>query len=203
MVLRNHNLPAGNVFDKFASKNVLARRLVNNYLFAFDRHVGNLNPTNILEVGCGEGHIISHIVETMECNKISGIDISREIIRQASGNCTQGLFSCASAYNLPFQTNSFDLVICVEVLEHLFKPEAAMEEIGRVASDNILFSVPQEPIWRVVNVIRGAYLREWGNTPGHVQHWTKKEIVRLIEKRFRILEVTYPFPWTMVSCRIP
>ncbi len=177
--------------------------LVRNYFRAFDRHIGLMLPRNTLEVGCGEGYIMQHVIESSNFPKVVGVDISHKIIRLAKVNCEKGRFSCASAYSLPFQSKSFDFVLCVEVLEHLVLPEVALEEISRVASDFILFSVPQEPIWRMVNVTRGAYIRDLGNTPGHVQHWTRKSIVRLLEKHFKIVEISYPFPWTMISCRKP
>jgi hypothetical protein len=68
----------------------------------------------------------------------------------------------------------------------------------RVARRHVLLSVPREPLWRVLNVARGAYWRDWGNTPGHVQHWSRDEFVALVSRYFTLTRVVAPFPWTMV-----
>ena len=49
--------------------------------------------------------------------------------------------------------------------------------MARVARRWLLVSVPHEPLWRALNVARGAYLRELGNTPGHLNHWTRAAFV--------------------------
>jgi hypothetical protein len=53
-----------------------------------------------------------------------------------------------------------------------------------------------------VNVARGAYLRELGNTPGHVNHWSRRGFVELLGRFGEVLEVRSPFPWTMSLVRV-
>ena len=55
-------------------------------------------------------------------------------------------------------------------------PEATLAEMARVARRHLLVSVPREPLWRGLNMARGAYLRDLGNTPGHVNHWSKRGV---------------------------
>jgi len=61
--------------------------------------------------------------------------------------------------------------------------------------------VPREPIWRILNMARGKYWRALGNTPGHLQHWSRSGILGLLAEHFEIVEVRTPLPWTMVLCR--
>ena len=93
------------------------------------------------------------------------------------------------------------MVVCSEVLEHLEEPENALKKINEITADKgyILLSVPNEPIWRICNMARGKYLKQLGNTPGHIQHWSKRTFCKMLTKNnMRIIETKTPFPWTMV-----
>ena len=104
--------------------------------------------------------------------------------------------------SLPFADDEFDLVAAIEVLEHVPDPERTVAEMARVARGHLLVSVPHEPLWRLLNMARGAYLRELGNTPGHVNHFTKRSFVRLLGRHGEVREARSPFPWTMLLVRV-
>ncbi len=63
------------------------------------------------------------------------------------------------AENLPFADGEFELASAIEVLEHVPDPEHTLAEMARCAERHLLVSVPREPLWRVLNIARGAYLR--------------------------------------------
>jgi ubiquinone/menaquinone biosynthesis C-methylase UbiE len=107
------------------------------------------------------------------------------------------------AESLPFADNQFDLVAAIEALEHIPDPERTIAEMARVANGYLLVSVPREPLWRVLNVARGAYLRQLGNTPGHVNHFSKGSFLRLLERYGEVMQARSPFPWTMLLVRVP
>jgi hypothetical protein len=75
--------------------------------------------------------------------------------------------------------------------------------MARVASRYLLVSVPREPLWRGLNMARGAYLKDLGNTPGHVNHWTKGSFVELLGRHGEVTEVRSPLPWTMLLVQLP
>ena len=114
---------------------------------------------------------------------------------------TNARFITQSAYELGFADRSFDLVVGAEVMEHLEEPERALDEIERVSCGDVILSVPREPLWRILNLIRLSYLREWGNTPGHLQHWSTSTFHELVASRFEIVAVRRPLPWTMILAR--
>jgi 2-polyprenyl-3-methyl-5-hydroxy-6-metoxy-1,4-benzoquinol methylase len=98
---------------------------------------------------------------------------------------------------LPFQPDEFDVATAIEVVEHVPDPDATLRELARVARRRLIVSVPREPIWRLLNVARGAYLGDLGNTPGHVNHWSKVGFHSLLTRHGRVLEVRTPLPWTV------
>ena len=81
-------------------------------------------------------------------------------------------------------------------------PEATVAEMARVAARHLLVSVPREPLWRGLNMARGAYWRSLGNTPGHVNHWSKRSFVELMSRHGQVEEARSPFPWTMLLVRL-
>jgi hypothetical protein len=66
----------------------------------------------------------------------------------------------------------------------------------------VVVSVPREPIWCGLNMVRGKYFSKLGNTPGHIQHWSSSDFVNLVSKYFDVVEVKKPLPWTMLLCRV-
>jgi SAM-dependent methyltransferase len=125
--------------------------------------------------------------------------IDREI-EMAQSNIPFAKCIVASAYDLPFSNSEFDLVICCEVLEHLHDPDLALREIRRVTAKYCILSVPNEPIWRLLNMARGAYIPDLGNTPGHINHWTCKSFQLYVDRYFQILETIRPLPWVGLFC---
>jgi hypothetical protein len=95
----------------------------------------------------------------------------------------------------------FDLVLGIEVLEHVPDPTAALAELERVSRGRLILSVPREPIWRFANMARGKYLANLGNTPGHIQHWSRRSFAELVGSRLEVVRVSTPFPWTMIEAR--
>jgi len=61
--------------------------------------------------------------------------------------------------------------VCRYALHHFEDPGGVVAEMARVANGHLLVSVPREPLWRGLNMARGAYIKDLGNTPGHLNHW--------------------------------
>ena len=87
----------------------------------------------ILEVGCGEGRLATELLArgAKRPERFVATDVSLER-RDAAADAAID-FREASVYELPFERDAFDLVVCCEVLEHLEDPRRALREIGRVA----------------------------------------------------------------------
>ena len=189
---------AGNVYDKYGSRNPVARRLMDGFLGAM-RELYDARPDEtVVEIGCGEGELLSRLGAWRPARRRFGFDVRREILEQARRH--PGItVALQSAEALALADRSADVVIASEVLEHLQDPEAALREIARVARRRVILSVPREPIWRMLNIARLHYLAELGNTPGHVQHFSTHTFVDLVSRRLRVVAVRTPLPWTIVA----
>jgi 2-polyprenyl-3-methyl-5-hydroxy-6-metoxy-1,4-benzoquinol methylase len=195
-------VPTGNTFDKYGSTNPVVRRL----MAAFERDLGELftraAPESVLDVGCGEGVLTEQWASA--AGRVVGIDLddpklaAEWAIRSHPNLC----FQAVPPGDLPFENDSFDLAAAIEVLEHVPDPERTVAEMARVARRHLLVSVPHEPLWRILNVARGAYVRDLGNTPGHINHWSRRGFVELLARYGEVAEVRSPFPWTMVLVRV-
>lgn len=192
---------------KYTSGNPLARRLVTGFLRNFDDLVSAANPTNVFEVGCGEGFLSIRLAR--QGIHIRGFDIRQDAIATANDNASKSALSYllslshGDLYTLdpqPVDADPPDLLICCEVLEHLPDPNRALEILAATKARRFLLSVPREPIWRLLNVARGAYLAQFGNTPGHLNHWSRPSFLRLLSRHFRVDQFRCPLPWTMALC---
>jgi SAM-dependent methyltransferase len=192
----------GNVFDKYGTKHPLYRALVNGYFRTLDDLLSPVHAERVLEVGCGEGYVANWLEGRLKPKLSAALDLSPAMMRSAVARYQAVKFLTASAYRLPFLRLSFDMVFCMELLEHLASPHAALADIRRVARRWVLFSVPREPIWRVLNLARGSYWSSLGNTPGHLQHWTRAGFLRFLRQEFNVLRIRSPFPWTIALCSV-
>jgi len=189
--------PAGNYYDKYHTRNPVYRHLVRSFLETIRSFSRQLERPSVLEVGCGEGHLARYLGDGWTSGRIVAFDISAAVIRQAARLGGGPHFFVGSSYALPFPDKSFDMVIMCEVMEHLATPETALAEIARVARRRCLVSVPREPLWRVLNMARGAYWGSLGNTPGHVQWWSRRSFLALVRRYGTIRASAAPFPWTV------
>ncbi|CAB4586137.1 MAG: methyltransferase domain-containing protein [Actinobacteria bacterium] len=189
--------PTGNTYDKYATTNPIERRMMDGFMASLDRMLDPVRPRRILEIGVGEGHVMHRVRERFPDATLVGLDLPDAAL--ADMWRADGL-PCmfADATRLPFADRTFDLVMAIEVLEHVPQPDAALRELARVCSATLVASVPFEPIWRAGNMARRRYLGDWGNTPGHVNHWTRRSFARFVGTRFTVRDVASPLPWTMV-----
>jgi len=192
---------AGNIYPKHSTRNPIARFLLKGYHDALDALVSSVDPLTIHEVGCGEGYLIARFANGKRT--LVGSDFSGQIIEIANQlqASEQISFKVSSIYNLTPEEDSATLVLCCEVLEHLESPQKAVDILADLADPYLIASVPREPLWRLLNMLRGNYLKDLGNTPGHLNHWSRAGFLKLLEKKFDILRVETPLPWTMVLCR--
>ncbi|MGD8977196.1 MAG: class I SAM-dependent methyltransferase [Gammaproteobacteria bacterium] len=200
-VIKEHGIPVGNVYDKYHTRNPIARYLVGNFLSNVLELVRQTGARDIHEVGCGEGHL-SQRIAGLQVDRVRGSDMSEQMIALARTENQRAnvSFEVKDVYRLD-ETDAAELIVCCEVLEHLDDPRRALERLAALAGKYCILSVPREPMWRCLNMLRGKYIGDLGNTPGHIQHWSRAGFRSLIGEYFDLVEVRSPVPWTIALCR--
>ena len=190
----------GNTHDKYGSRNPITRILMAGFARNVDDLLMSTHPEAVLDVGCCEGGVAQRWARAIAPARIVGIDLDDPMIAAEWAQRREPNLEYVAhrAESLPFADDEFDVATAIEVLEHVPDPEATLAEMARCAQRHVLVSVPHEPLWRARNIARGAYWRDLGNTPGHVNHFSKRAIVTLCSKYGEVIETRSPFPWTMV-----
>jgi 2-polyprenyl-3-methyl-5-hydroxy-6-metoxy-1,4-benzoquinol methylase len=197
-------VPTGNTYDKYGSTNPVVRRLMNGFESTLEELWQKAAPESILDVGCGEGVLTEQWADKLGSGRIVGIDLDdpklkAEWAKRERGNLE---YRVEDATQLSFGDDEFDMATAIEVLEHVPDPVRTVAEMARVAKRWVLVSVPREPLWRGLNMARGAYLKDLGNTPGHINHWSKRSFVSMLAQHGTVEQIRSPFPWTMCLVRV-
>jgi len=183
---------------KYENSNYISKYLLENYFKAVSRLLELTEDVNSAhEIGIGEGRSTTRL--SYMVSKLSGSEFLEKLIPIARKNNPELFIFKESVYELKFENNSVDLVFLLEVLEHLDYPKLALEEIRRISNKYLILGVPNEPLWRILNLCRLKYITRMGNTPGHINHWSKKSILKVIKENYgKILAVESPVPWTII-----
>ena len=138
----------------------------------------------MLDVGCGEGRHIFGIMQNYPEMKCIGLDMDDDSLLKAeegyeffeSISNAGAEFLKGSAYSLPFQNNSLDLVVCSEVLEHLHQYNDAVKEIHRVLKPGGKFYASVPASWP--EKICWALSKDYQNQPGgHLRIFNQSKLV--------------------------
>jgi len=195
----------GNTYDKYGSTNPIVRRLMAGFEGTLEELFTQADPQSLLDVGCGEGVLTHQWAQRLgDERRVVGIDLDDPALHAewAKRTAPNLEYRVMKAENLPFADDEFDTATAIEVLEHVPDAEHTVAEMARVAKRWLLVSVPREPLWRGLNMARGAYWKDLGNTPGHLNHWSKRSFVQLLSKHGEVVEARSPFPWTMLLVRV-
>jgi 2-polyprenyl-3-methyl-5-hydroxy-6-metoxy-1,4-benzoquinol methylase len=195
----------GNTYDKYGSTNPVVRRLMAGFEGTLDALFIQADPQSLLDVGCGEGVLTQQWAQQLgEQRRVVGIDLDDPALHAewAKRTAPNLEYRVMKAEHLPFDDGEFDAAAAIEVLEHVPDAEHTVAEMARVAKRWLVVSVPREPLWRALNMARGAYWKDLGNTPGHLNHWSKRSFVALLSRHGEVVEARSPFPWTMLLVRL-
>jgi SAM-dependent methyltransferase len=188
--------------QKHESKNPIQRALIGRFKQRAAELVRRAAPRTILDLGCGEGFMIEALLDAGIDAKFTGIDLSEQAIADARARVgPRAEFEVIDARQLVDDGRSFDMVMMLEVLEHIPEPGQMLDILDELSREWLLLSVPWEPFFCALNFMRGKNLTRWGNDPEHVNHWSRRGFARFIGRRFEIVATPQVFPWTMVLAR--
>jgi SAM-dependent methyltransferase len=206
VALETEGIVIGNHTQKYTARNPAIRWLTERWVANLDGVFQQIAAApggveRALEVGCGEGVIADKLQRRF--GEVVALDLPDAGLRADWRGYDGPRFLHADAHRLPFEDDRFDVVVAAEVLEHLPDPHKGLQEMARVGRRHLVLSVPREPIFRSCNLVAGRYVRDLGNTPGHLNHWSKRGFVRFVSQVAEVREVTSPFPWTTIWATLP
>lgn len=187
-------------YEKFQTGNPVVQRLIGRFYEQVEEIVRPIAPATVLDAGCGEGETLDRLGELMPVGAV-GIDLNQQSVEFAARRLPDATIRRADLLALPFGDRSFELVLCLEVLEHLPDPAAGLAELVRVSTGEIVVSVPHEPWFRLGSLARGKYLRTWGNHPEHVNHWNPRSFHSFLAAQTEVVEIRTSMPWIIGRCR--
>ena len=187
---------------KHESDNPIQRALIDNFHAKAVDMIRRARPSTILEVGCGEGYVLSALVEAGIDAELNGVELNERAVRVAKQRLgDRATIELQDARELASDGRRFDMVMMLEVLEHIPDPAQMLPILDSLTNGWLLLSVPWEPIFRGLNLMRLKNVSRLGNDPEHVNHWGRRGFERFVRERFDIIEMPQVFPWTMVLAR--
>lgn len=135
---------------------------------------------NVLDIGCADGTFTKVIFKKTKAESLTGIDVlksSIDYVKKRFAKNKKMKFRVADAHNLPFKSDNFDAVFCLEALEHVVDPLRVLQEIFRVLkrrgyaivlvpSENWLFHSIVWPLWQMMpgkNIWKHTHLHNFSN----------------------------------------
>lgn len=185
---------------KYKSSNPIKKFLIRRFQKELLKLVKYALGEKVLDMGCGEGHLLAFLDSQIQDWHIEGFDISEESVKKARDKVPSAIFSVRDIYNSGYPEASFDLVLNTEVLEHLKEPEKVLSEIRRLTKKWAILSVPNEPLFSISNLLSGKDILRIGRHKDHCNNWSTTSFISLLNKYFKVSCVAKPFPWTIVLC---
>lgn len=188
--------------SKYEASNPVVQHLLSRFYDRLAEVVLPLAPRTVLDVGCGEGFALERL-GVLRPEQLWACDLSPDAAEECRRRVPHAEVRVASVLDLPYATDQADLVICLEVLEHLDDPARGLAELLRVTRRDLVVSVPWEPWFQLGNLARGKYLRHFGNHPEHVQRWTPGAFEAFLRAAGAAhVRLHKSFPWTIAHVRV-
>ncbi len=185
---------AGQDARKYSTSNPVVLWLIGRWL----RRLREQLPPDagtVIDVGIGEGLAAEQLGVGTHQRPVIGVEYRFDKLVAARTRLPGVKGLRADAGMLPLADRSAEVVMCIEVLEHLVRPHAAIAELARVTRRICVVSVPWEPWFRLGNLGRGKNVTRLGNDPEHIQHLTPTRLRSALEPHFASVQIVRSFPW--------
>lgn len=184
---------------KHTTGNPIQRRLIERFHAKLASLVKQQEPDTLLDAGCGEGFVAESMLRAIPTVGITGFDPFEPCVQAARRRNPRATFLVGDIYDIPFDDDSFDVVCCFEVMEHLHDAPLALKEIARVAGKAVVLSVPHEPFFCLSNAMRGKNLdvTPRGSDPDHRNFWSREAFGDFVQTELDVRILTGSLPWTI------
>jgi SAM-dependent methyltransferase len=204
-MMDNQTYSSANV-DKYTCQDHFVTARLETFFRTVVTLLSSVDSKTVLSLGCGEGLDLKHMLDLSwpGADNYYGLDFSPKVLQQSLTTLNTIPFRvvCGDVAHLPLKLDDFDLILCLELLEHVRNPSRVIEEIFNQFRGYCIFSVPNEPFYRLTRMLRFRQnIMHFGNHPDHINHWSASSFRRTLEKHTTVLKVAKSFPWTIVLCR--
>jgi hypothetical protein len=186
--------------NKYSNKNFFHQLTLGRFFDKISEEIVKLNPSNGFEFGCGEGLFLNQLSKrNIQFKDYVGIDLRDDALSYARTLHPDYEFLKIDLLSWINHSNKpFDLVIASQVLEHLDDPGKYVKKLVSLSCDSLLFTVPWEPWFRLMNFVRGRDFFRFGNHPEHINSWGFNQF-KVFVSSFVNIETAYTvFPFIVV-----
>ena len=135
----------------------------------------------------------------VELRGYEGLDLRADAIADARSRWPSHKFTTADVFDAEFDERRYDVVMALEVLEHLYEPAKVLKRLVSLTRDRLILSVPHEPWFQLVNLARGRDFIRLGNHPEHVQHWNPQTFAEFVSRDADVISVRRSFPFIVLT----
>ncbi|MDP7247351.1 MAG: class I SAM-dependent methyltransferase [Candidatus Peribacteraceae bacterium] len=194
-------MSSGN-WDKYMNAGKIQAFFVKRFLVHILDLFGKTNGKSVLDLGCAEGFVINKIKNKYPSVRCEGIDIDEAALSRGRNLHPDLILKTGDLLNTSEINVDTDVVMCLEVLEHLPDTKSALSSLRTLNKNYLILSVPNEPLFRISNFLRLKYILRFGNRPDHVHCWGRRKFSKIIKDAgFEIIDQRYPFPWQIYLLR--
>jgi len=187
---------------EYENHNRITQTLLHNFFRTLKKCIRKLVTSDrLLEIGCGPAMSSQRLFNMLTGQSFEASEFDQRLVNKLQKTNLPFPVKQESVYELQREDNSFECLILLEVLEHLTDYEKALLELFRVSNKYVIISVPNEPLWSFLNMVRGKYIQDKGNTPGHVNKWSVKTFKLLLSSYGQIEFLATPLPWIVAMVR--
>lgn len=145
----------------------------------------DLRPEKVLDIGSNGGNLTAKIAQLFPKAKVCGVDVYEDVVRYAQQRYPKIRFLVADAQSLPFKAKEFDLIFCLETLEHIAQPRQTLREIQRCLKDNGQVIISMDSGSTIFNLIWFFWTRfgrgkVWRGS--HLWKFNRRSLMRMIEE---------------------
>ena len=188
---------------KYTNRNPIHRLTLSRFFDAVADEIRDVNPGQVLEFGCGEGLFLQELKNRgILFERLTGVDLRDEALRYARSLHPEYEFIQVDLLTWDCPKKGFDLVIASQVLEHLINPGDFLEKLVTLSRKHLIVTVPWEPWFRTMNLLRGRDIRRLGNHPEHINLWGLAQFKQFVSKYIEIEYAYTVFPFIVLKARV-
>ena len=190
-------MPENHMDRVYNSRNPLVRIVHRDRLNAIINSLPKKKNQVILDAGCGEGHLMLKMYQSIPLNKYYGFDVSHTALQSAKKKCKFAKLKYMDLSDIKIKNNFFDVIVCTEVIEHIYEYQDVINEFKRVLKKGgyLILTFPNEFFWTISRFFIG---RKPIKVPDHVNSFTPKMMKKFVNLNMQ-KKIDLPFGFPIIS----